>query len=862
MQVEEEKKYPSPEQPKFASPTITLEKTIPIQEFLQKKRKPPHLKSPRDHIYIFRIDCGGLNWHITKRYKEIERVLRHLSGGRQNKPSGENPEEIGKNLASKLQQESANPSKVLREFCEVSELTYNVNVIQKFKEGGLRKYSNCRLCNFLQFMKKALRRWWYTWIIITRDFVAFLRSSEAKLIQDIILFDPWFKVKYGIKETGLERGIFIQNATQSALLEAESEIEQQLWIKELMDAFSKSEWNLKKIPRPLAGYFPTQGESYCRWLIDGKDYFEQLYNSLMEAKKEVFIADWWLRPKIYLRRPVALDKKNRNEESRLDLVLQKLANRGVKIYVVIYKEAPLTFPLNSSYTKSMLEKRSSFIKVMRHSPCSVSPWMRHEKLIIIDQYVAFVGGLDVAFGRMDTSFHSLADLPDEKGKVIFPGHDYTNNRIAGEDGKEDKEKSLIDRYSQPRMPWHDVMLMLKGRVVKDLIRHFVQCWNHIKQDIGSRGRFHAIKKKGRKEKIREMMMERKAVHREDFDLPIPLYKFNVKETEGFSECNCQVLRSVSKWSIGLPMRETSIHNGYVALIEYAKNYVYIENQYFISSDGTPNCPVKNQVANALFNRIKKAHTNQEKFRVFIVLPLYPGGQGDIKDNNESAALRSILRYEHMTIGPAENSLLGRLEKEGINPKDYLLVLGLRNHGIINEIPVTELLYVHSKVMIMDDKRAIIGSANINDRSLIGTEDSEVSVLVTDTEEDKSKGFARSLRIALMKEHLGCNNEEELQDPTSDELWNKFNTQAKKNTDLYREIFGCDPDDKVKNTKELLQLRENFNNRTPEENLKIYKELAGKIKGQIVEWPMHFMKEEGLALGWMNVEMLMPDFFFE
>jgi phosphatidylserine/phosphatidylglycerophosphate/cardiolipin synthase-like enzyme len=40
-------------------------------------------------------------------------------------------------------------------------------------------------------------------------------------------------------------------------------------------------------------------------------------------------------------------------------------------------------------------------------------------------------------------------------------------------------------------------------------------------------------------------------------------------------------------------------------------------------------------------------------------------------------------------------------------------------------PVTELVYIHSKLLICDDRIVICGSANINDRSLLGTRDSEV-----------------------------------------------------------------------------------------------------------------------------------------
>ena len=42
-----------------------------------------------------------------------------------------------------------------------------------------------------------------------------------------------------------------------------------------------------------------------------------------------------------------------------------------------------------------------------------------------------------------------------------------------------------------------------------------------------------------------------------------------------------------------------------------------------------------------------------------------------------------------------------------------------------------MVYVHTKVMIVDDRRMIIGSANINDRSLLGTRDSELALLIED-----------------------------------------------------------------------------------------------------------------------------------
>lgn len=71
-------------------------------------------------------------------------------------------------------------------------------------------------------------------------------------------------------------------------------------------------------------------------------------------------------------------------------------------------------------------------------------------------------------------------------------------------------------------------------------------------------------------------------------------------------------------------------------------------------------------------------------------------------------------------------------------------------------------------MIVDDRAAIIGSANINERSQRGNRDSEVAAIIRDTDMIDSKmggqpfevgRFAHTLRIRLMREHLGVNVDE-------------------------------------------------------------------------------------------------------
>ena len=58
-------------------------------------------------------------------------------------------------------------------------------------------------------------------------------------------------------------------------------------------------------------------------------------------------------------------------------------------------------------------------------------WAHHEKLCLIDDRIAFMGGLDLCFGRWDTNQHAIADAhPSNINDVVFPGQDFNNARYA------------------------------------------------------------------------------------------------------------------------------------------------------------------------------------------------------------------------------------------------------------------------------------------------------------------------------------------------------------------------------------------------------------------------------------------------
>lgn len=154
----------------------------------------------------------------------------------------------------------------------------------------------------------------------------------------------------------------------------------------------------------------------CKWYVDGEGYFSDIYECLLRAQKQVFITDWWLSPEVYLKRPVS---ESLNQETRLDRVLGKIASRGVLIYVILYKEVSLVIGLDSKHTKKALKLTHPNIRVIRHPKDFLFMWSHHEKMVIIDQEIAFMGGLDLAFGRMDNKEHKLDDLNEDEGKNII-----------------------------------------------------------------------------------------------------------------------------------------------------------------------------------------------------------------------------------------------------------------------------------------------------------------------------------------------------------------------------------------------------------------------------------------------------------
>ena len=254
-----------------------------------------------------------------------------------------------------------------------------------------------------------------------------------------------------------------------------------------------------------------------KWYVDGCSYMYAVSQALESARQTIWILDWWLSPELYLRRPPA-----RNEEWRLDKVLQRAANRGVKVNIIVYKEVTQVLTLSSSHTKHALENLSPNIGVFRHpdhlpdaqtthsslisglqglnldfaglskmgadslkglygiTDDVILYWAHHEKLCLIDGNIAFMGGLDLCYGRWDTNQHAISDAhPSDLNKIVFPGQDYNNARVSDFSEVNHPFQNKLDRTKSSRMGWSDISICLRGPCVGDLIHHFVDRWNFI-----------------------------------------------------------------------------------------------------------------------------------------------------------------------------------------------------------------------------------------------------------------------------------------------------------------------------------------------------------------------------------------------
>lgn len=461
----------------------------------------------------------------------------------------------------------------------------------------------------------------------------------------------------------------------------------------------------------------------------------------------------------------------------------------------------------------------------------------------------------------------------------------------------------------------------------------------------------------------------------------------------------------------------SIANAYIDIISKAQHFIYIENQFFITSTDESANVVKNKIGAAIVERILRAAGAGERFKVIVLMPSVPAFAGDLRDES-ALGTRAIMEFQYFSICRGGHSIMEKIEQAGYDSKQYIRFYNLRNYDrintssamkeaeeksgvnyetarkehddmvgagydgkgeetgatrtshteydryqevaasvrdrndgvaspkfdsvsgcyMLNGIPienvpwaaggeseidafVSEELYIHSKIMIADDRTVICGSANLNDRSQLGYHDSEIAVVIEDPTPVEStmngqpwiaSRFAASLRRQMFRKHLGLLK---YQDPTlpdanfmpinkdpnvydwgsaedllvADPLGMQFErvwrTTAASNTAIFNKVFHPVPSDEVrtwkqydewyskyfaspspKGTKNPLPSKHPYGHVVKEEfpegeeGTKVVKEALGKIKGTLVEMSLDFLDGEDMAKEGMSFNSLTAEIY--
>lgn len=173
------------------------------------------------------------------------------------------------------------------------------------------------------------------------------------------------------------------------------------------------------------------------------------------------------------------------------------------------------------------------------------------------------------------------------------------------------------------------------------------------------------------------------------------------------------------------VKDRSLRDSYMKIIENAKTYIYIEDQYLVNVD----------VAKALNRKLK-----QSGFLVLFLAIQDSIATSDIFIPNRKRGEFLTALLEGVSEADQSKVVLANFDRSRYERDKY-------HPGM------------HAKTLIVDDEIAIIGSANVNQRSF--TNDSETSVIVFDDSAKTDDNFARVFRIATWKEFLRRKSEPRL-----------------------------------------------------------------------------------------------------
>lgn len=387
------------------------------------------------------------------------------------------------------------------------------------------------------------------------------------------------------------------------------------------------------------------------FLIDAADYFEAFADATEQAKHSVLVVGWDIHTGTILQP----DENGEGPDlaTWLDGVLER--QPSLSVYLLEW-DFSLVYALERDWAPVF--RRGGWIKSDRlHFRFDRElPWIasQHQKIVVVDDCVAFTGGIDLAVNRWDT-----------------PDHCADNPRRRLPNG---------DEYG----PFHDVQIAVEGPAAAALGELARERWHRATND-------ELVKTTD----VNQHAWPKSLVpDMENVDVAI-------SRTQPTRDGN-SMIREVEAL--------------YLDAIAAAREYIYIENQYFTAPS----------VSGALAERLLEPNGPE----VVLVLPRHCPGW-----------------LEQGTMGVLRQKELARLTQADKHGRLRVVAPVVLTEGA--ERPIT----VHAKVLITDDRLVRIGSSNISRRSM--GFDSECDLTIeAPTNDERATNAIRTLRNRLLGEHLG------------------------------------------------------------------------------------------------------------
>ncbi|ERN03744.1 phospholipase D alpha 1 [Amborella trichopoda] len=556
-------------------------------------------------------------------------------------------------------------------------------------------------------------------------------------------------------------------------------------------------------------------------LAGGKYYephrcWEDVFDAINNAKHLIYITGWSVYTEITLIRDPKRPKPG--GDTTLGELLKRKASEGVRVLMLVWDDRTSVGLLKKDGLMATHDEETENYFHDTDVHCVLCPrnpddggsfvqdlqistmFTHHQKIVVVDatlpnpaneqrRIVSFVGGIDLCDGRYDTQFHSLFRTLDSVHHADFHQPNFPGAAIT---------------KGGPREPWHDIHSRVEGPIAWDVLYNFEQRW----------------RKQGGKDLLVQL--------RDLSDIIIP--PSPVMFPEDRETWNVQLFRSIDGGAaFGFPgtpedaaksglvsgkdnIIDRSIQDAYINAIRRAKDFIYIENQYFLGSsfgwkdDGSikiEDVGALHLIPKELSLKIVSKIEAGERFTVYVVVPMWPEGVP------ETGSVQAILDWQRRTLEMmySDIALAIKAKQLDASPKDYLTFFCIANREVKRSgeyapqeqpEPDTDyeraqkarrfMIYVHSKMMIVDDEYIIVGSANINQRSMDGARDSEIAMGAFQpyhlaTRGQPARGQIHGFRMALWYEHMGMLDNVFL-DPKSVDCIRKLNKVADKYWDLY------------------------------------------------------------------------------